>query len=97
MRRALSLRYFHQLLFGFHASPAALAWEVAPYFAVGMIGIAALLLAPNRQPKAAAETHSTWLSVLGCYQNLSAVQMAGFVLAGFFFGALLSKTVKLFF
>ena len=85
------------LLFSFHTAPAELFWEVAPYFGVGFSGFTALLLAPDRPRQDTCEQTSTWRSVLGCYQNLSLIQIAGFVAGGFFFGALLSKTIKVIF
>ncbi|MEL6323817.1 MAG: hypothetical protein AAFQ84_06265 [Pseudomonadota bacterium] len=83
------------LLFAFHDDPIGVALDLAPFFTVGMIGIAFLLLSPAG-PNTEVTTSSNVLSrISGCGQRLSWTQVGGLVAIGFFLGALLHRVIRL--
>lgn len=82
------------LLFWLHASPAELISDLAPFFAVGAIGIAALVLSPSGEPEPQTGAKAKFASLFGCNQKLNWMAMCGLGAAGFFFGAMLSQLTK---
>ncbi|MEL7110898.1 MAG: hypothetical protein AAGJ68_11255 [Pseudomonadota bacterium] len=83
------------LLFSFHEAPASVASELIPFLLVGLVGLGVVLFAPNKETAAPASASKTQFSFFGCGQKLSVAQMAGLGAAGFFFGALIHKVIRL--
>jgi hypothetical protein len=83
------------LFYTLSSEPGAAAADLVPMFLVGAIGIAVLYLSPSPKGDATsvAGRFLTW--VTGCGQRLSGWQFAALVAAGFTFGVLLSKLLRL--
>ncbi len=83
------------LLFLYHSDPMGTAMDLAPFFAVGAIGLGIVAFAPNTSEPVSNEGLKSRLSLFGCGQRLSVLQMAGISATGFFFGVLISKLLRL--